>query len=298
MTPKKIGFIGLGLMGGWMVKHLLASGHTVLGYDTNREKINALLGDGLTPVQELSEMPKMVDVIIFSLPTSKIVSEVVHQGLRLIDNPVKDLVLIDTSTADPRLSKELAEEVSNSGMYFLDAAVSGTSEMCKAKDTLFMVGGSEASYNQWADIFKDMGRESVFMGESGTGSAIKLVVNLVLAINRMGMAEGLTLAKMAGIDQAKALEVLKKSAAYSKSMDQKGSRMVERNFYPPIGHLSTHYKDVQLMVSYAGSLYCPVPAISLAAQALASEMSKGQHDRDSSAIICYYDGLITPSKKY
>jgi 2-hydroxy-3-oxopropionate reductase len=298
MTPKKIGFIGLGLMGGWMVKHLLASGHTVLGYDTNLEKINALLGDGLTPVQELAEMPKMVDVIIFSLPTSKIVSEVVHQGLRLIDNPVKDLVLIDTSTADPRLSKELAEEISNSGMYFLDAAVSGTSEMCKAKDTLFMVGGSESMYTQWAELFKDMGRESVFMGESGTGSAIKLVVNLVLAINRMGMAEGLTLAKMAGIDQAKALEVLKKSAAYSKSMDQKGSRMVERNFYPPIGHLSTHYKDVQLMVSYAGSLYCPVPAISLAAQALASEMSKGRHDRDSSAIICYYDGLITPSKTY
>jgi len=298
MTPKKIGFIGLGLMGGWMVKHLLASGHTVMGFDTNAEKINALLGDRFTAVKQLSEMPKMVDVIIFSLPTSKIVSEVVHQGLDLIKNPIKDLVLIDTSTADPRLSKELAEEVSNSGMYFLDAAVSGTSEMCKAKDTLFMVGGSESRYKQWAELFKDMGRESVFMGESGTGSAIKLVVNLVLAINRMGMAEGLTLAKMAGIDQAKALEVLKKSAAYSKSMDQKGSRMVERNFYPPIGHLSTHYKDVQLMVSYAGSLYCPVPAISLAAQALASEMSKGQHDRDSSAIICYYDGLITPSKTY
>ena len=152
MTPKKIGFIGLGLMGGWMVKHLLASGHTVLGYDTNREKINALLGDGLTPVQELSEMPKMVDVIIFSLPTSKIVSEVVHQGLRLIDNPVKDLVLIDTSTADPRLSKELAEEVSNSGMYFLDAAVSGTSEMCKVKDTLFMVGGSERKERRYPSL--------------------------------------------------------------------------------------------------------------------------------------------------
>ena len=297
MTPKKIGFIGLGLMGGWMVKHLLASGHTVLGYDRNEEQMKALLPSGLTPVKNISDLPNLIDVIIFSLPTSQIVSQVIHEDLRLIERPMKDLVMIDTSTADPRLSKELAEKIASQGMYFLDAAVSGTSEMCKAKDTLFMVGGSEAMYNKWSGLFADMGRESVFMGESGAGSAIKLVVNLVLAINRMGMAEGLTLAKQAGIDQAKALEVLKKSAAYSKSMDQKGSRMVERNFYPPIGHLSTHYKDVQLMVSYAGSLYCPVPVISLAAQALASEMSKGAHDRDSSAMICFYDGLVAAQKK-
>jgi 3-hydroxyisobutyrate dehydrogenase-like beta-hydroxyacid dehydrogenase len=164
--------------------------------------------------------------------------------------------------------------------------------MCAVKDTIFMVGGDEATYNQCEPIFTGMGRESVYMGKSGTGAAIKLVVNLVLAINRMGMAEGLTLAKKAGIDQLLALEVLKKSAAFSKAMDQKGYRMVNRQFYPPIGHMTTHYKDVQLMVSYASKLQCPVPVISFTAQALASEMSKRPGDRDSSAVICFYDDLI------
>jgi 3-hydroxyisobutyrate dehydrogenase-like beta-hydroxyacid dehydrogenase len=178
-------------------------------------------------------------------------------------------------------------------MYFMDATVSGTSEMCAAKDTIFMVGGIEDIYQNCKTIFSSMGRESIYMGKSGTGAAIKLVVNLVLAINRVGLAEGLTLAKVAGIDQALALEVLKKSAAFSKAMDQKGYRMVNREFYPPIGHMSTHYKDVQLMVSYASKLKCPVPVISFTAQALASEMLKRPGDRDSSAIICFYDDLIS-----
>jgi 3-hydroxyisobutyrate dehydrogenase-like beta-hydroxyacid dehydrogenase len=135
------------------------------------------------------------------------------------------------------------------------------------------------------------------MGESGTGTATKLVVNLVLAINRMGLAEGLTLARKAGLDPLKTLEILKKSAAGSKAMDQKGYRMVNETFFPPIGHLSTHYKDVKLILSYAASLNCPMPLASVNAQALASEMSKGRGDRDSSAIISFYNDISNLSSK-
>lgn len=287
-----IGFIGLGLMGGWLVKHLLKDGYTVHVYDVDPQKIQDLTAFGAIEVVAVDKLPQTVDVIILSLPNSAIVSQVIQQNLHLYDHPVPGLIVLDTSTADPSISTDLAQNMSDRGMYFMDATVSGTSEMCAAKDTIFMVGGDEATYNQCEPIFTGMGRESVYMGKSGTGAAIKLVVNLVLAINRMGMAEGLTLAKKAGIDQLLALEVLKKSAAFSKAMDQKGYRMVNRQFYPPIGHMTTHYKDVQLMVSYASKLQCPVPVISFTAQALASEMSKRPGDRDSSAVICFYDDLI------
>ncbi len=287
-----IGFIGLGLMGGWLVKHLLKDGYTVHVYDVDPQKIQDLTLLGAIEVVAIDKLPHTVDVIILSLPNSAIVSQVIQQNLHLYDHPVPGLIVLDTSTADPSISTELAQNMLDRGMYFMDATVSGTSEMCAAKDTIFMVGGDEATYNQCEPIFTGMGRESVYMGKSGTGAAIKLVVNLVLAINRMGMAEGLTLAKKAGIDQLLALEVLKKSAAFSKAMDQKGYRMVNRQFYPPIGHMTTHYKDVQLMVSYASKLQCPVPVISFTAQALASEMSKRPGDRDSSAVICFYDDLI------
>jgi 3-hydroxyisobutyrate dehydrogenase-like beta-hydroxyacid dehydrogenase len=262
MKAPTIGFIGLGLMGGWLVKHLLATNYTVHAFDLDPEKIAAVVEHGAIPVSELRDLPALVDVIILSLPNSKIVRQVIQRDLNLFAQPKKDLVILDSSTSDPELSIELAQELASRGIHFLDASISGTSEMCAVKDTIFMVGGQESIYEQCCPLFAAMARESVYMGPSGTGAAIKLVVNLVLSINRMGMAEGLTLAKKAGIDQLKALEVLKKSAAFSKAMDQKGYRMVHRDFYPPIGHLTTHYKDVQLMVSYAASLHCPVPLIS------------------------------------
>ncbi len=290
-----IGFVGLGLMGGWMVKHLLEDGYVVHVYDLDTNKIDELIPYGAIAVTKLEQLPQLVEVVILSLPNSNIVSQVL-EDMNLYASPVPGLVILDTSTADPSISTELAASLDGLGMYFMDATVSGTSEMCAAKDTIFMVGGLEAIYQRCAPIFLGMGRESVYMGKSGTGAAIKLVVNLVLAVNRVGLAEGLTLAKKAGIDQLLALEVLKKSAAFSKAMDQKGYRMVYRDFYPPIGHMTTHYKDVQLMVSYAGKLKCPVPVISFTAQALASEMSKRPGDRDSSAIICFYDDLIKEDK--
>jgi 2-hydroxy-3-oxopropionate reductase len=296
MKTPKIGFIGLGLMGGWLVKHLLAAKYTVHAFDLDQEKIATVAKHGAIPVSDLRDLPALVDVIILSLPNSKIVRQVVQTDLNLFAQSKKDLIILDSSTSDPELSIELAQELASRGIHFLFLSISGTSEMCAVKDTIFMVGGQESIYEQCCPIFAAMARESVYMGPSGTGAAIKLVVKLVLSISRMGMAEGLTLAKKAGIDQLKALEVLKKSAAFSKAMDQKGYRMVNRDFYPPIGHLTTHYKDVQLMVSYAASLHCPVPLISLNAQALASERSKGAGDRDSSAVICFYDGLIAKTQ--
>lgn len=296
MKSKKIGVIGLGLMGRWLVRHLLTAGYTVHAYDIDQNKMIELGEYGAIPVESLEYLADLVDVIILSLPNSEIVRQVVDKDLNLLNKPKKDLIVLDSSTSDPELSIKLALELQQRDMFFLDASISGTSEMCAAKDIIFMVGGQEKIYEQCAPIFSALARESFYMGPSGTGAAIKLVVNLVLSINRMGLAEGLTLAKKAGIDQLKALEVLKQSAAFSKAMDQKGYRMVYRDFYPPIGHLTTHYKDVQLMVSYAGKLHCPVPLISLNAQALASELSKGAGDRDSSAVICFYDGLIAPTK--
>jgi 3-hydroxyisobutyrate dehydrogenase-like beta-hydroxyacid dehydrogenase len=288
---KTLGFIGLGLMGGWMVRHLLNDQYKVHVYDIDEQKMNDLAAYGAIAEKNIKDLPSKVDVIILSLPNSQIVEDVIQQ-MDLYNAPKSGLIILDTSTADPSISTELAKALLDKGMYFMDATVSGTSEMCAAKDTIFMVGGIEDIYQNCKTIFSSMGRESIYMGKSGTGAAIKLVVNLVLAINRVGLAEGLTLAKVAGIDQALALEVLKKSAAFSKAMDQKGYRMVNREFYPPIGHMSTHYKDVQLMVSYASKLKCPVPVISFTAQALASEMLKRPGDRDSSAIICFYDDLI------
>ena len=287
----RIGFVGVGLMGGWLARHLLAAGYAVTAHDIDAAKVEAIVKAGGNQVNSPDQIAAQVDVIILSLPNSYIVNEVVQDSLQLFETGRQGLIVLDASTADPAMSVELAGRLRAKGIEMLDSTISGTSEMAAVKDTIFMVGGNKETYEQCVPLFAAMGREWVYMGDSGKGAVIKLVVNLVLSLNRMALAEGLTLAKKAGLDQLQTLEVLKKSAAFSKAMDQKGYRMVNKQFLPPIGHLAVHYKDVRLMLALGASLDCPLPLLSLNAQALASEISKGRGEWDSSDIINFYNEL-------
>ena len=288
---QRIGFVGVGLMGGWLAQHLLAAGFAVTAHDIDPVKVEAIVKAGGKKAGSPEQIAPQVDVIILSLPSSQIVNEVVTDSLKLFETGRKGLIVLDASTADPAMSIELARQLREKGIEMLDSTISGTSEMARVKDTIFMVGGTREIYEQCVPLFAAMGREWVYMGENGKGAVIKLVVNLVLSLNRMALAEGLTLAKKAGLDQLQTLEVLKKSAAFSKVMDQKGYRMINKQFLPPIGHLAIHYKDVRLMLALGASLDCPLPLLSLDAQALASEMSKGRGEWDSSDIISFYNEL-------
>lgn len=288
---KRIGFVGVGLMGSSLARHLLAAGFPVTVHDIDPAKVEAIVKAGGKKPSSPDHIAADVDVIILSLPTSSVVNDVVRNTLKLFETGRKGLIVVDATTADPALSQELAAQLREQGIEMLDATISGTSEMCAVKDTIFMVGGSEEIYKECEPLFAAMAREWVYMGGNGKGAVIKLVVNLVLSLNRMALAEGLTLAKKAGLDQLQTLEVLKKSAAGSKIMDQKGYRMVEKRFLPPAGHLSIHYKDVRLMLALGASLDCPLPLTSLNAQALASEICKGRGEWDSSDIISFYSEL-------
>ena len=291
MEKKRIGFVGLGLMGSGMAKNLMAAGFPLVGYDIDESKMEAISKLGGKRLASPERMSAEVDVIIFSLPNSHIVNDVVKNALKLFEFWKKGLIVIDATTADPILSEELATQLREKGIEMLDATVSGTSKMCAEKDVIFMVGGKDGIFKECQPIFSAMGKEAFFVGKNGAGATTKLVVNLVLGLNRMALAEGLTLGKKAGMDQRRLLEVLMKSAAYSKAMDMKGSKMVNKEFLPPEGKLGFYLKDVRLMLDLGHRLNCPLPLISVHAQALLSEVSKGRAEWDSADIISFYEAL-------
>ena len=288
---ERVAVVGTGLMGGWFARHLVAAGYAVWAHDIDAAKVDATVRAGASKAPSPEALAGSVDAILLSLPDSHVVDDVVRTQLKLFETGRKGLIVLDASTANPAMSKALAAELGAVGIDMLDSTVSGTSEMAAVKDTVFMVGGRREAYEACVPLFRAMGREWVYMGASGNGATIKLVVNLVLALNRMALAEGLTLGKKAGLDPLQTLEVLKESAAGSKCMDQKGYRMVREQFLPPIGTLATHYKDVRLMLDLGARLDCPLPLLSLNAQALASEIAKGRGDWDSSEIIMFYKAL-------
>lgn len=278
-------------MGSSLARHLLAAGFAVTVHDMDPAKVEAIVKEGGKKAGSPGQIASQVDVVMLSLPNSHVVNEVVTDTLRLFETGSKGLVVIDTSTPDPEMSAELAAQLRQKGIEMLDATISGTSEMFAEKDAIFLVGGKEEVFKACEPIFSVMSKHAFRMGDNGAGAVTKLVANLVLTLNRMALAEGLTLAKKAGLDQLQTLEVLKKSAAYSRAMDQKGLRMVNKQFLPPASRLASSYKDARLILALGATLDCPLPLISFTVQAMASEVSKGRREWDPATIISFYNEL-------
>lgn len=274
-----------------MARNLLSAGFSITAFDVDGDRLDAIVAAGAKKADSPARMPAEVDVIILSLPNTHIVEDTVAKSLDLFETGRRGLIVLDTSTIDSEVSADLALRLRRKGIEYLDAPVSGTPDMCAAKENVILVGGSRDVFEQCEPVFAAMAKEAVHIGANGTALILKLVVNLVLALNRMALAEGLTLASKAGLDQQQTLEVLKKSAAYSKAMDQKGERMVNRRFLPPIARLAITYKDLRFILALGAKLDCPLPLSAMNAQALASEICKGRGDRDSSDIISFYDDL-------
>jgi len=287
-----IGFVGLGLMGSGMARNLIEAGFRVIGYDLDPQKVAAFTAAGGQKSENPEAMAAQVDVIMLSLPNSHVVNDVVQQTLKLNKTGRKNLILIDTTTADPGMSKSLASQLQDKEIAMLDATVSGTPKMCAEKSITFLVGGDEAVFQQCNAIFAALADQSFYLGPNGSGALMKLIVNLVLGLNRMVLAEGLALGKRAGVDSAQMLNVLKNSAAYSKAMDMKGHRMTTADFLPAEGKLAFHLKDVRLMLDLGRHLDFPLPLTSLHAQALTSLITKGRGDWDNAAIMAFYDDLV------
>ncbi len=287
-----IGFVGLGLMGSGMARNLLQTGFHVTGYDLDPKKIAAFAAYGGKISDDPGSMAAHVDVIILSLPNSNVVNDVVEKTLRLRETNRENLILIDTTTADPGMSKSLAEQLQETGTTMLDATISGTSKMCAEKNITFMVGGNKTSFEECEPIFTAMGAQTFYLGPNGSGALMKLIVNLVLGLNRMVLAEGLSLGKKAGVDSEQMLNVIKNSAAYSKAVDMKGLKMTTADFLPAEGKLAFHLKDVRLMLDLSRQLNFPLPLCCLHAQALTSLVAKGRGEWDNAAIVSFYDDLV------
>ncbi len=192
--------------------------------------------------------------------------------------------MIDTTTARPEDSAEIAAELENRGIAFLDASLSGTSKMAWSRDLVAMVGGRAEDFERAQPVLDAISRKSYHLGPGGAGARTKLIVNLVLGLNRLALAEGLVLGMKAGMDMDILLAVLKDGAAYSKGMDQKGEKMI-RGDYRPEARIRQHHKDVRLILEQGQRFGAPMFLTSVMDQILQAAETGGLSDMDNSTVI-------------
>ena len=281
---KRAGIVGLGFMGQAFTSNLLKAGFTLQGYDIDGGRMKEFEAQGGKPVSSAAEAARGVRWLLTSLPNSTVVRKAVFESGGIVEGAEKGLLLADTTTARPEDSVNLGTELARKGIQFLDAAVSGTSTMAWTKDLIVVAGGGSDDFEACRPLFAGFAKAAYHMGPPGSGALTKLIINLVLAINRLGLSEGLTLGMKAGLNMETLLTVLKDGAAGSKTMDQKGERMIKGN-YKPESRLTTSLKDVRLMLEQGQHFGTPMLAIGTYAQIVQAGVQMGYGDFDPACII-------------
>lgn len=311
MSSPTVAVIGLGLLGSALAERLRAAGFHVVGFDVSEAartrwsdgggKVVHQLADLLSTVRGAGAMPQAriepslstapnverVDAaadgarIVLSLPDSRIVQQIVAE-LRV--NFLPGDIVIDTTTGSPDDAQTRASELAALGVGYVDATVVGSSEQARAGEAVLLVGGDPNHIRSAKAVLDALATKRFDAGSPGSGARLKLIVNLVLGLNRAVLAEGLALARACGLDLNRTLEVLQATPAASRVMATKGVKMICEEFTPQ-ARLAQHHKDVELILDLAESAGVALPLSELHEQLLRRVIAQGGAELDNSAVI-------------
>ena len=281
---KRIGFIGLGVMGRPMALNLLKAGYPMVVWNRTRSKMKSLLEAGAEGADSPREVAEKSDVVITMVTDSPDVEEVILGPNGVIHGAHPGLVVIDMSTISPTVTRRIAQKLAEKGVKMLDAPVSGGDIGAKKGTLSIMVGGPKETFEECLPIFKVLGKKITYMGPSGMGQTTKLCNQVICALNIQAVCEGLMLGAAAGLDLKKLLEVVTAGAAGSWMLSNLGPKMIERDFRPGF-KISHQQKDLRLVLSFASELKLPLPGTALVQQMLRSVEAGGLGDKGTQAAI-------------
>jgi len=279
-----VGVIGIGLMGEVFARRLVAAGFGVIGFDVDPQKTARLSEFGGHPAASIADVARAAQPIVLAVFNTDQVEGVVEKDLLRVLGEASGKIVLCTSTCDPDRVAALAERVAGRGLRVLETPVSGTSEQVRQGDGVGLIGGDAALAAEIDDVLHALFPRRFHVGRVGNGGRTKLAVNLILGLNRLALAEGLTFATRLGLDPAAFLEVAQGSAAYSQVMETKGHKMIAGDFRPE-GRARQTLKDVHLMLDQARKVGQPLPLLEVHADVLEACLRNGEGELDNSVVV-------------
>ncbi|MCQ6247842.1 2-hydroxy-3-oxopropionate reductase [Streptomyces malaysiensis] len=283
-TPRKIAFIGLGIMGGPMAANLVKAGHTVTGYNRSRPAIDKLVAAGGKGAGSVAEAVADAEVVITMVPADPQVEEVVLGEGGVLEHVKPGTLVIDMSSITPQTSIKVAAAAKEKGVRTLDAPVSGGEAGAIEAVLSIMVGGEADDFADAKPVFDAMGTTVIHVGPTGAGQTVKAANQLIVAVNIQVVAEAVVFLENAGVDLPVALDVLAGGLAGSTVLNRKKANMVNREFAPGF-RIDLHHKDMGIVTAAARAVEAPLPVGSLAAQLVASARANGDGSLDHSALL-------------
>lgn len=279
-----IGIVGLGLLGHALSSRLLAAGHAVLGYDVLPERAEALARLGGKAALSAEEVARRADAVCVVLPTLASVEEAILGAAGVAAHQKAGSVVIQMSTISPSLTARLARGVGARGRDFLDCPVSGTSAMVARGEGIIIAGGEPAVFARWRPLLEGILPRVEHVGPAGHATFVKLVANLLVGIHSLAAAEALTLARRAGLDLGRVLEILTSGAANSRMIEVRGP-MIAREDFPPQMKLELFLKDLHLIQEAARAVDAPIPLTDVSERIYAAALRAGHGGEDLSVVV-------------
>jgi 2-hydroxy-3-oxopropionate reductase len=279
-----IAFIGLGIMGGPMARHLVAAGHRVIGYNRSRGPVERLVDDGGTGAGSVAEAVRDAEVIITMVPDSPDV-----EGLALGENGIyanapQRSIHIDMSSIRPDVAVRMADAGQAAGIRVMDAPVSG-GETGAIEGTLsIMVGANPADFDEVKPILDAMGTTVILVGPPGSGQTVKAANQLIVAGTLELVAEAIVFLRAYGVDTEAAVEVLSGGLAGSRILERKAGNMLAGNFQPGF-RIDLHHKDMGIVTTAARERDVAIPLGALTAQLVGAVRAQGDGNLDHSALL-------------
>ena len=278
----KVGFIGLGIMGGPMAGHLQAGGCKLYLHDVKNPPL-ALVEGGATVCTNAAEVAKRADIVILMVPDTPQVEEVLFgpDGVAAALSPGK--IVVDMSSISPLATKEFAKRINKRDCDYIDAPVSGGEVGAKAASLTIMAGGSQEAFERVLPLFKLMGKNITLVGANGDGQTAKVANQIIVALTIQAVSEALLFASKAGADPARVREALMGGFAASRILEVHGERMVKRTFAPGF-RIALHQKDLNLALQGAKSLGISLPNTAATQELMNSCAAHGLAQLDHSAL--------------
>lgn len=292
---KKIGFIGIGIMGKPMSKNLIDSGYKLVVYAINEEALNEVVEYGAEKSDSPKSVAKNSDIIITMLPNSPHVKNVVLGENGVIEGVRRGQILIDMSSIDPLVLKEVSKELEKKGVEMIDAPVSGGQEKAQSGTLAIMVGGKEEIFRQCKTILEVMGKP-VLVGDIGAGQTTKLVNQVIVAINIAAVAEGLILGKGAGVDPEKIFNAIRGGLAGSQCLEDKVPRMFKGEYNPGF-KMKLHVKDLTNVFEMSRKLHVAMPLTAQVMEMMQKLMADGYNEVDHGGLALFYEKMNGVSLK-
>jgi 3-hydroxyisobutyrate dehydrogenase len=259
---KRIGFIGLGIMGKPMARNLLKAGYALTVYNRSRPAVEALAADGALGATSPQEVAQRSDVVITIVTDTPDVRQVVLGENGILAGSPPGGVIIDMSTISPSVTRELSETAAAKGVHFLDAPVSGGEGGAVAGTLSIMAGGDAAVFADCLPLLRAMGKNIIHVGGSGAGQLTKLCNQIAVAVANLAMSEALIFGAKAGIDLEKMHQAISGGAAGSWQLTNLAPRVFKRDFAPGF-MVKLQQKDLRLVLQEADRLHLALPATSL-----------------------------------